>query len=109
MKIAFPTADKTEIFTRTGQSPGFLVYTTESDKVIDTEYVLNRKPDDKHDETEEHHHKELIEALSGVDLLVVNALGKHLKKDLEDNNIRFYSSSQNNIIKAMEEYFVSKG
>jgi len=87
MKVAIPSDDRLTITQRTGQSKGFMVYEVENNSVVHAEYRVNTQKE--HDETEEHSHAQIIELLNDVDILLVAAIGKYMKKDIEQSNLKF--------------------
>jgi len=79
MKLAIPSDNRETIIKRTGQSKGFMVYEVNNGIIIHSVYRENTL--DQHDNEEEHSHSQIIELLKDVDILLVAAIGKHMKRD----------------------------
>jgi predicted Fe-Mo cluster-binding NifX family protein len=88
MKIAIPTNDRIVINKRTGRSKEFAIFEIIDKKLLNTEYRENHHDDD-HDDSSEHSHADVIALLYDVDLLIAGAVGKYMKKDLNENNINY--------------------
>ena len=101
MKIAIPTNDRKTIARRTGRASEFAIYTIENGEIKLVDYQKNTHEHHDHDRNEgnhrqghghghgEHTHDEIITQLIAIDILLVRAVGKHMKRDLEKGNI-FY-------------------
>jgi len=100
MKIAIPTNDRISIAKRTGRAAEFGIFTIENGDIQSTEYLKNvhhhqdhDRSEGKHhansDEHEEHNHDELLTLLKNVDILLVKAVGKHMKQTLKKGNISY--------------------
>lgn len=87
MKVAIPSDNQETITKRTGQSKGFMVYELNNGKVIHSEYRENTM--DEHNEEAEHSHKQIIELLKDVNVLLVASIGKHMKRDVENSTIKY--------------------
>ncbi|MEA2042870.1 MAG: NifB/NifX family molybdenum-iron cluster-binding protein [Bacteroidota bacterium] len=87
MKVAIPSDNKETITKRTGQSKGFVVYDITDHKIVSFEYRKNLM--DEHDEEIEHSHVQIIELLTDVDILLVAAIGKHMKRDVDNSTIKY--------------------
>ena len=87
MKVAIPSDNWETITKRTGQSKGFMVYELNNGKIIHSEYRENTM--EEHDEEAEHSHRQIIELLKDVDILLVAAIGKHMKKDVENSSMEY--------------------
>ncbi len=87
MKIAIPSDNRETIAKRTGQSKGFMVYELNNGKIVHTEYRENTIHE--HNEETEHSHIQIIELLKDVDILLVAAIGKFLKKDVENSTMKY--------------------
>ncbi len=106
MKVAIATNDRKEIAHRTGRAKEFAIYTITDSKISDIEFKENLHHHHHNDEHRhghrrshgighhhehgegEHHHDEVVEALEGVDWLLYKALGKYMRKDMEEANIK---------------------
>ncbi len=87
MKVAIPSDNQETITKRTGQSKGFMVYEVNNGKIIHSEYRENIMGE--HDEEAEHSHRQIIELLKDVDILLVAAIGKHMKRDVENSSMSY--------------------
>lgn len=87
MKIAIPSDNQETITKRTGQSKGFMVYEVNNGKVVHSVYRENTM--DEHDKEAEHSHAQIIDLLNDVDIILVAAIGKHLKRDVENSTMRY--------------------
>ncbi|NCD41773.1 MAG: hypothetical protein EOL88_06740 [Bacteroidia bacterium] len=87
MKVAIPSDNQETITKRTGQSKGFVVYEISNGKIMHSEYRENTM--DEHDEEAEHSHAQIIALLSDVDILLVAAIGKHMKRDVENSSMEY--------------------
>jgi len=91
MKIAVPVnTNEDTIFKRTGQAPLFAIF--EDDKFIKT---VPNKGSHNHEEHENNDHQEHInehlkdiQGLKGVDTILVQAMGPHMREALEMLNIK---------------------
>ncbi len=87
MKILVPVdSDEKTVFKRTGQAPFFNIY--EESQLLES--VPNNHGGGHgykhaHDDSKEHlnEHKKDIESLRGCDIILVQALGEHMKEALE--------------------------
>jgi predicted Fe-Mo cluster-binding NifX family protein len=107
MRIAIPTNDKVNLFRRTGRAKAFLVFDVD---MSGFEEVELRKNLHSHDEGEEHDHShtELVESLSDCAFIVVNQIGKHLLKDIDNAGILVYKTSESNIKNAIAAFNTSR-
>ncbi len=61
--------------------------------------------DHEYHQHDEHHHDEVIEQLKNVDMFLVRAVGKYMRKDLENGKIPFKTvTKEDDIIKIVENY-----
>ncbi len=132
MKIAIATNDRKEIAHRTGRAIEFAIYTIENNEIVEVEYKENlhhhhhdHEDDEEHHRRHqgnghgkghghrhhhhehnegEHHHDEVVEALQGVDYLLYKALGKYMRKDMEDAKIKLQRTNNVKIDKIVEEF-----
>lgn len=98
MKIVVPVdTDKTTIFKRTGQAPFFAIF---NDSTLES-FVENGHAHEgrnhgegyehDHDENDEEHvghHKKDMEPLQGCDVILVQAMGEHMKEALDSLGIK---------------------
>jgi len=96
MKIAIATNNRTTIADRTGRAAEFAFYTIKNGEVESVEYQKNTHThhghDGKHEHIQEHanhNHKEIVTQLQGVDVFLVRAIGKNMRKDLKEGNIPY--------------------
>ena len=112
MKVAVPVKDESlEIFTRTGRAPYFAIF-----KFDGREFKLlgltknTHAQEHEHDHQEEHtadevaHHHKHVKAskLSGVDYIVVRALGPNMEEALKMEGIKIIKVSKKDGEKANE-------
>lgn len=102
MKVAIPSDNQVTITKRTGQSKGFMVYEIVSNKIVKSEYRVNTLGE--HDEEIEHSHKQIIELLKDVDVLLVAAIGKYMKKDVDINSIKYEIVKEEDLAQIIENY-----
>ncbi len=113
MKIAIPTNNRTSISKRTGRAAEFAIYLIENGAVSSVKYEKNEHSHEDHErnegrhregtrdghnhnhshkhdyENDAHSHDEIISQLGSIDLLLIRAVGKYLKKDLDKGNIPY--------------------
>ena len=97
MKIAIPTNDRETIAKRTGRALEFAFYTIENGKIISVTYSENIHKHGEHDRSEGHHHEkneehghdDILEILIDIDILLVRAIGKYMRKSLQKGNINY--------------------
>lgn len=104
MKIAIPSDNQQTITKRTGQSKGFMVYEVTNGKIIRSEYRINAM--DEHDEEAEHSHMQIIALLSDVDLMLVAAIGKHMKRDVESSSIKYQLVNEERLTQIVENFLI---
>lgn len=113
MKFALATNDRKVLAKRTGRAKEFAIYEIVDSKVIDVVYKTNTHTHDHdhdqghghgHGHGEHHSHKEIIDLLKDIDLLVVFAIGKNFKKDIEDAQINYKKTRLENIEDIIQEY-----
>lgn len=102
MKIAIPTNDKENIAQRTGQSKGFMVYEIADKKIVSSEYRENQM--DEHDDETEHSHQQIIDLLKDVDILLVAAIGKFLRKDINNSTMNYQIAKGEKLNDIIENY-----
>jgi len=99
MKIAIPVSeDKDTIFKRTGQAPLFAIYDDNKFlKVVENGHSHNHDDHEHLEETEHiNGHLKDIEGLKGCSIILVQAMGPHMKEALEMLGIK--------VIKIGKEY-----
>jgi len=124
MKIAIPTNDRKSIAKRTGRAAEFAIYTIDSGKIIAVDYKKNTHSHDDHDRNEGHHHgenenhshnehnhehgehnhDELLTLLIDIDILFVRAVGKYMRKTLQNGNINYQLVKIDTISEIIENY-----
>ena len=136
MKIAIATNDRKNIAKRTGRAAEFAIYTIENKEIQSIDYQKNTHTHhDDHDRNEgnhrqghggggqghhhdehdhdhdhehgEHTHDEIITQLKGVDMLFVRAIGKYMKKDLQNGNIPYQLVKVDDITEIISNYLKS--
>ena len=86
MKIAIATNDRITIAQRTGRANEFAFYTIKNGKI---DSVLYQKNNHTHHDYGDHSHKEIVSQLKGVDIFLVRAIGKNMRRDLKKENINY--------------------
>ncbi len=108
MKIALATNDRKNIALRTGRAKEFAIYNIEDGKTINVDFKVNTHKHDHHKdengEEHEHSHKEIIDLLRGVDILLVRAIGKHFKRDVISAGINYKVIKIENIEEALRSF-----
>lgn len=104
MKIAVPTENKYDLFKRTGQAPGFIIVEVRDNRMFAEEYLPMGEIDDEATEALEHSHPGITKKLSGVDYILVNAIGKYLQEDMEKNDVEVVRTKETNIEKAVKRF-----
>ncbi len=109
MRIAIPTNDKETLFKRSGQAKGFLIadVTDNGFEVVDYRKNSHTHDHGSHHDDHGHHghsHKEITEALSDCDYMVVNMVGKHFGGDLKEAGIKIFKTGRQLINEAVQEF-----
>ncbi len=131
MKIAIATNDRKTIAKRTGRAAEFAIYTIENGTIKSIDYQKNTHTHhDDHDRSEgnhrqghgggnghghqynhnhdhehgEHNHDEIINQLKEIDMFLVRAVGKYMKKDLVRGNIPYQLVKKENIDEILDDY-----
>jgi len=114
MKIAIPTNDRKSIAKRTGRAAEFGVFTIKNEKIESVEYIKNLHAHKDHDKKEgkhldtdshkEHNHDELLIFLKNVDVLLVRAIGKHMRQTLKNGNVAYKLVRIDNIPEIISNY-----
>ena len=107
MKIAIPTNDRVSITKRTGRTKEFAVYEIANGAVINTQYHTNphTHEDHNHDHGEHtHSHAEITDLLSDCDLMVVQMVGNHMKRDLDAGALKYEITKETDLGKIVEGY-----
>ncbi len=133
MKIAIPTNDRKTIAKRTGRAEEFALYHIENKEIKSIEYLKNTHSHEDHDraegnhhekqgdghgkgqkhnhdhnhEHEEHNHDELLLLLKDIDILLVRAVGKYMRKTLQNGNINYQLVKIDVISEILENYLKS--
>ncbi|MEA1874858.1 MAG: NifB/NifX family molybdenum-iron cluster-binding protein [Bacteroidota bacterium] len=102
MKVAIPSDNQETITKRTGQSKGFMVYEVNNGKIVYSEYRENTM--DEHDEEVEHSHKQIIELLKDVDILLLAAIGKYMKRDVDNSSIEYQFVKEKKITQIIDGF-----
>jgi predicted Fe-Mo cluster-binding NifX family protein len=79
-----------------------MVYEVNNGKIIHSEYRENTM--DEHDEEAEHSHVQIIELLSDVDILLLAAIGKHMKKDVDNSSMKYQLVKEENLTQIIENF-----
>ena len=105
MKIAIPTNDRKNIAERTGQTKEFAVYEIENNVIVSTQFHANphTHDDDSHDD-HNHSHAEITELLADCDLMIVQKVGKHMKRDLDAGGLKYEITKENDLEKIIQTY-----
>ena len=126
MNIAIPTNDRKSIAKRTGRASEFAFYTINNGEIKSVTYKKNTHSHDDHDrneghhgenenhnheghnhehhEHEEHNHDELLEILTDIDLLLVRAVGKYMRKTLQKGNFKYQLVKIDDISEILKAY-----
>ena len=125
MIIAIATNDRKTIAKRTGRAAEFAFYIIIDNKITDVSYQKNNHEHHDHDRSEgnhrqgrgnghghghhhhheeEHSHDEVVEQLKDVDMFLVRAVGKHMKRDIERGNIPYKLVRGEVLIDIVNEY-----
>ncbi len=114
MKVAFATNDRKTIAARTGRAKEFVVYELSDSEVINIEYFENTHEHHDHEQGHGHHehgkghghsHKDIIDKISTADFLYAKHIGKHLKANLNEANIKFELTKENEIEELIKSFF----
>lgn len=124
MKIVIPTNDRIAIAKRTGRALEFAFYTIENGEIKSVTYKKNTHSHNDHDRNEGHHHGEhenhehgghthehgehshddLLEILTDIDILLVRAVGKYMRKTLQKGNFEYKLVKIDAISKILKDY-----
>ena len=118
MKIAIATNDRKTIAKRTGRAKEFAIYTIENAEVQSIDYQKNTHTHHDHDKNKgnhrqghgsgdghgEHNHNEIITQLKGIDMFLVKAVGKYMKKNLIAGAIPFQIVKKEEIKEIIASY-----
>jgi len=126
MKIAIPTNDRKTIAKRTGRASEFVFYTIENGEIKYVDYQKNTHEHHDHDRNEgnhrqghrngkghghghgEHTHNEIVNQLKDIDMFLVRAVGKHMKRGLEKGNIPYKLVKGEEISEIISNYCLSE-
>ncbi len=111
MKIAIPTDDRVKIAIRTGRAAEFAIYQIDNEVIQNISYVKNTHENQDHEDHHsahshhhEHSHKELTGQLVGIDIILVNHLGKYFKENLVAAGIPYKIVKGDNIEEIIAQY-----
>ena len=127
MIIAIATNDRKTIAKRTGRAAEFAFFTIDNGEIVHTEYQKNTHEHHDHERSEGHHrqgrhgrgldhghrhhhnhdnhsHDEVVEQLKHVDVFLVRAVGKNMKRDLENGNIPYKLVKEELISEIISKY-----
>ena len=123
MKIAIPTNDRISIAKRTGRASEFAFYTIENGAIKSVTYKKNTHNHNDHDRNEGHHgkqedhndnkhthkheehsHDDLLEVLTDIDLILVRAVGKYMRKTLQKGDFDYKLVKIDVISEILEDY-----
>jgi predicted Fe-Mo cluster-binding NifX family protein len=126
MLLAIATNDRKTIAKRTGRAEEFAFFTIENNVIVKTDYQKNQHEHHDHDRSEGNHrvghgrghghhhhhddthtHDEVVEQLKDVDVFLVRAVGKNMKRDLEKGNIPYLLVKEDLITEIISNYLKS--
>lgn len=112
MKIAIPTNDKEHLFKRSGQTKGFLIINISDNYHNIDDYRINTHSHHHNHSHSRHHddghsHKEIVDALSDCDYIVVNVIGKHFNNDLQTAGIKVFKTNETTVLSAVKDFMES--
>jgi len=110
MRAAVPTNDKTTLFKRSGRADGFLIIDIQENGFREVDF-RNNTHSHHHHHGEEHHghsHKEIVDALSDCNYIIVNIVGKHFGKDLLDAGIKIFKTEKQSISEAVKDFLANE-
>ncbi len=124
MKIAIPSNDNVTISKHFGKTKGFVICETQDNKLVKKEYKQNTftghaqglHSADSHEHKHEHHHEHkhghghhshnaILEAIGDCEVVIAGGMGRRLYNDLEQNDIKVFVSTEENIDKALDMFF----
>jgi len=79
-----------------------MVYDIVGNKIVNSEYRENTMDD--HDKEAEHSHAQIIELLKDVNLLLVAAIGKYMKEDVENNPIQYQLVQEEKLTQIIDNF-----
>jgi predicted Fe-Mo cluster-binding NifX family protein len=82
-----------------------MVYEVNNGKIIHSEYRENTL--EQHDDEAEHSHVQIIELLRDVDILLVAAIGKHMKNDVEKSSMNYQMVQEEKLTQIIENFLKS--
>ena len=98
MKIAIPTSDRVNLYKRTGRTTEFAICEIVDGCYEFVEFRKNPHQHDEHNEEEHHHnHKDILEALSDCDALLVWTIGPNFKRDFDEAKFPIYKTNQEDL------------
>ncbi len=130
MKIAIPTNDRKTIAKRSGRAEEFAVFGLDSNgNIIGIEYRENEHAHHHHEEDDTHHHfghrhqgnrqgkhlhhehhgphrhDEVVNVLGDIDIFLYKAVGKYMRKDLEEAKFNMVRAKGENLKEIIENYY----
>jgi len=113
MKIAIATNDRISIAERTGRATEFAFYTINNGVIESVDYQKNNHSHHEHGKNGHNHehgnhsHKEIVSQLQDVDVFLVRAVGKNMRRDLKEGNIPYQLVKIDAISEIIENYIKS--
>jgi len=113
MKIAIATNDRITIAERTGRAAEFAFYTINNGVIESVDYKKNSHTHHGHGKNGHNHehgnhsHKEIVSQLQGVDVFLVRAVGKNMRRDLKEGNIHYQLVKIDAISEILADYLKS--
>ena len=125
MIIVIATNDRKTIAKRTGRAAEFAFFHITGKEITGVTYEKNRHEHHDHDRSEgnhrqgrgrglghghhqqrdeQHSHDEVVQQLKDVDIFLVHAVGKHMKRDLENGKIPYKRVKGENISEIISNY-----
>ena len=107
LTIALPTNDKKTLAERSGRAKGFIIYEIENKKAKKIAFRINPHKHNDHEETHDHgahSHEDVMQILKDCTHIIVNIVGKHFKKDIEQHNIKIVKTKEKDIEKTVDEF-----
>jgi len=106
MQVAIPTNDSVNIFKRTGRAPKFVIAEISGNNFSVIKTVDNHHTHDHHENEheEEHSHQDLVDSIAGCKHIIANMVGKHLKADMMENNIKIFITKEKTIEGGLNDF-----
>ncbi len=105
MFIVIPTNDRINIEQKSGRAKEFAIFDLNNLNNV----IFKENSHKHHDHTDGHHehsHKTIIDMFreNNVEILIVDVVGKHFKKDLLEANIKIYKTKLKNLIEIASSF-----